>query len=139
MHYLRKPYNLGSFWKWGNLGYQMQYSVELLEQELVEAGHPHVLQINALYGEDGSWQNPSRFYLYADGVKVAWGVREMMRSCFAQGPEVFKDRCALAVERANLPDLTEREYYLLCRARDIAAHESFDEETGVIGGRLGRV
>ena len=41
MHYLREPKGFSSGMAWGNLGYQMQYSVESLERQLADEGNPH--------------------------------------------------------------------------------------------------
>ena len=138
IHYLRDPKNLGSVWLWGNLHYQMQWSVETLEQALAEEGSPHVLQLNA-YSDKGDWKNPDVWHLYADGVEVARGDGDQARRCFEEGAETFRDLCRECVEGAKLPSLGQREYWLLCRARDIARYEPFDHERHVAGDREGRV
>lgn len=86
IHYLREPDNWNSGMAWGNLGYQMQYSVESLEGQLAEEGNPHVLQLN-LDWHDSDWQNPSAWRLYADGYEVASGNGEYARQCFEVSAE----------------------------------------------------
>lgn len=138
IHYLRQPKNLGSFWLWGNLHYQMQWSVEMLEQELVEEGDPHVLQLNA-YSYRDDWRNPDSWHLYVDGIHVAHGDGDQARRCFEEDAETFLSLCRECVKAAGLEPLKEREYWLLCRARDIARYEPFDRERHVAGEREGRV
>ena len=137
-HYLREPYNLGSFWKWGNLHYQMPWSVQTLEEQLKEEGNPHVLQLNAFsYSDD--WQNPDSWYLYADGTLVGFGNGARARQCFEESAESFRDLCRMRVECMGLEPLDEREYKLLSRARDLARYEPFDNGSHSIGGRTGRI
>ena len=138
IHYLREPYNLGSFWKWGNLHYQMQWSVQTLEEQLRDEGNPHVLQLNAFSYSD-NWQNPDSWYLYADGILVGFGNGARARQCFEESAEAFRDLCRVRVECMGLEALSEREYWLLSRARDIARYESFDDGNHAAGGRPGRI
>ena len=141
IHYLREPHNLSSAWLWGNLHYQMQWSVETLENMLLEEGCPHVLQLNAFSCSEGgmSWENPDRWYLYADGICVARGDGDQARKCFEESAETFRDLCRESIERANLTRLERREYWLLCRARDISRFEPYDDGLCVAGRRKGRV
>lgn len=119
-----------------NLGYQMQHSVEALEQQLSDEGNPHVLQLNA-FSSEGDWKNPDRWHLYADGREVASGDGEYARDCFRESSTAFLDLCREVVERAELPHLDEREYRLLACARSIASRESFDDGSRVMGAREG--
>lgn len=140
-HYLREPHGFSSFQLWGNLHYQMQWSVRTLEAQLAREGRPHVLQLNAFSceGREADWRNPVRWYLYADGREVARGDGEQARRCFEESAELFRDLCRESIEAAALDELTEREYRLLCRARGIARFESFDNVSRVAGAREGRV
>lgn len=140
-HYLREPHGFSNFQLWGNLHYQMQWSVRTLEAQLAEEGAPHVLQLNAFgcEGSKGDWRNPARWMLYADGREVARGDGDRARRCFEESAETFRDLCREAVKAAGLDKLTEREYWLLCRARDVAKFEPFDRASGAAGAREGRV
>lgn len=42
----------------GNLGYQMQYSVRMLERRLAEEGRSHVLQLNVFGDGECGWISP---------------------------------------------------------------------------------
>lgn len=139
LHYLDVPHGFVSGMAHGNLGYQMQYSVRLLERKLADEGHPHVLQLNAFGGGECGWMNPDRWHLYADGIEVANGSGEFARVCFKDSAEAFLGACREAVQDACLADLSEREFYLLCRARDIARYEPFDDGNRAMGSREGRV
>lgn len=138
-HYLDVPHGFVSGAARGNLGYQMQYSVRVLERQLAEEGRPHVLQLNAFGDGECGWENPHRWHLYADGFEVANGSGEFARACFEESAEAFLDTCREAVEDAGIPDLGEREFYLLCRARDVARYEPFDDGSHFMGSREGRV
>lgn len=139
--YLREPRDFSSAQLWGNLHYQMQWSVRTLEDQLAREGRPHVLQLNAFSceGQEADWRNPVRWYLYADGREVARGDGEQARCCFEESAEMFRDLCRESIEAAGLDKLTEREYWLLCRARDVAKFEPFDRALGAAGAREGRV
>lgn len=139
LHCLDVPHGFVSGMARGNLGYQMQYSVRLLERQLADEGHPHVLQLNAFGNGECGWENPRRWYLYADGFEVAHGSGEFARACFEDSAEAFLDVCREAVQDAGLSELDEREFYLLCRARDIARYEPFDDGDCAMGSREGRV
>lgn len=139
LHCLDVPHGFVSGMARGNLGYQMQYSVRLLEEQLADEGHPHVLQLNAFGNGEGGWMNPDRWHLYADGFEVAHGSGEFARACFEDSAEAFLAVCRGAVEDAGLADLHEREFYLLCRARDIARYEPFDDGNPAMSSREGRV
>ena len=137
MHWLDKPTSFNSGMAHGNLGYQMQYSVESLEAQLVAEGNPHVLQLNA-YAYDDDWKNPTSWRLYADGYQVASGDGKYAKQCFQASAEAFRDACRLAVEEAELAPLSERDYRLLAAARRIARFESFDDGSCAMGKRVGR-
>ncbi len=137
-HYLRKPTGFTTGMAWGNLAYQMRYSVETLEKHLVIEGTPHVLQLN-MDRKDDDWQNPTGWCLYADGREVASGSGAFARQCFEESAGAFRDACRKAVSAAKLEQLTDREYWLLDRARAIAAVEPFDDGSHVMGGRPFRV
>ena len=137
-HYLDKPRGYVSGMARGNLGHQMHYSVCLLEKQLADEGRPHVLQLNAFGEGEGGWMNPDRWHLYADGLEVAIGSGEFARACFEDSAEAFLNACRRAVEDANLADLDEREFYLLCRARGIARFGPFDDGSCFMGSREGR-
>ncbi len=139
LHYLDEPHGFVSGMARGNLGYQMQYSVRLLEKQLADEGHPHVLQLNAFGNGECGWENPDRWHLYADGFEVADGSGEFARACFEDSAEAFLGVCREAVEDAGLPELDERDFFLLCRARDIARYEPFDDGSSFQGSRKGRV
>ena len=96
----------------------MRFSVKTLEDELLAAGTPHVLQIK-LQGDDS--REPTDWTLFADGEDVASGSGAFARECFYEGARVFLDVCGDAVHAANLPEWSEREYRLLSAARKIAA------------------
>lgn len=139
LHCLDEPHGFVSGMARGNLGHQMQYSVRLLERQLTDEGHPHVLQLNAFGSGEGGWMNPDRWHLYADGFEVAHGSGEFARACFEDFAEAFLGVCREAVEDAGLAELDEREFRLLCRARNIAHYEPFDDGGCVMGSREGRV
>ena len=118
MHLLDEPHGYVSALAKNNLAHQMRFSVKALEDELLVAGTPHVLQIK-LQGDD--LREPSAWTLFADGEGVASGSGAFARECFCEGARVFLDVCRDAVRAANLPEWSEREYRLLSAARKIAA------------------
>ena len=117
MHLLDEPHGYVSALAKNNLAHQMCFSVKTLEDELLVAGTPHVLQIK-LQGDD--LREPSAWTLFADGEDVASGSGTFARECFCEGARVFLDVCRDAVRAANLPEWSEREYRLLSAARKIA-------------------
>ena len=118
MHLLDKPYGYISALAKDNLAHQMRFSVKTLEDELLAAGTPHVLQIE-LQGDD--LREPTAWTLFADGEDVASGSGAFACECFYEGAGVFLGVCRDAVRAANLPEWSEREYRLLSAARKIAA------------------
>lgn len=118
MHLLDEPCGYVSALAKKNLAHQMRFSVKTLEDELLAAGTPHVLQIE-LQGDDS--REPTAWTLFADGEDVASGSGAFARECFYEGAEVFLGVCRNAVHEANLPEWSEREYRLLSAARKIAA------------------
>ena len=118
MHLLDKPYGYISALAKDNLAHQVRFSVKTLEDELLAAGTPHVLQIE-LRGDDS--REPAAWTLFADGEDVASGSGAFARECFYEGARVFLGVCRDAVHEANLPEWSEREYRLLSAARKIAA------------------
>mgnify|MGYP004512986933 FL=1 len=118
MHLLDGPHGYVSALAKNNLAHQMRFSVKALEDELLAAGTPHVLQIK-LQGDD--LREPSAWTLFADGEDVASGSGAFARECFCEGARVFLDVCCNAVHAANLSEWSEREYRLLSAARKIAA------------------
>ena len=117
MHLLDKPYGYISALAKDNLAHQVRFSVKTLEDELLAAGTPHVLQIE-LRGDDS--REPAAWTLFADGEDVASGTGAFARECFYEGARVFLGVCRDAVHEANLPEWSEREYRLLSAARKIA-------------------
>lgn len=136
-HNLREPHGYNSAMAWSNLGYQMHYSIETLEKQLVAEGNPHILQLNSFSYKD-NWKNPTSWHLYVDGYEVASGDGDYARQCFKESAETFRNSCRQAIEQADLPALTDREYYLLDRARAIARFEPFDNGSHAMGEREGR-
>ena len=118
MHLLDEPYGYISALAKDNLAHQVRFSVKTLEDELLAAGTPHVLQIE-LRGDDS--REPAAWTLFADGEDVASGTGAFARECFCEGARVFLGVCRDAVRAANLPEWSEREYRLLSAARKIAA------------------
>lgn len=118
MHLLDEPHGYVSALAKNNLAHQVRFSVKTLEDELLAAGTPHVLQIK-LRGDD--LREPSAWTLFADGEEVASGSGTFARECFCEGARVFLDVCRDAVRAANLPEWSEREYRLLSAAHKIAA------------------
>ena len=118
MHLLDEPHGYVSALAKKNLAHQMRFSVKTLEDELLAAGTPHVLQIE-LRGDDS--REPAAWTLFADGEDVASGSGAFARECFYEDARVFLDVCRNAVHEANLPEWSEREYRLLSAARKIAA------------------
>lgn len=118
MHLLDKPSGYASTLAKNNLAHQMRYSVSVLEKELLDAGNPHVLQLQ-LTGEDE--RTPSSWELFADGTVVASGTGEFARECFYESATAFLEVCRGAVFAAELPQWSEQEYKLLCAARKIAS------------------
>ena len=118
MHLLDEPHGYVSALAKNNLAHQMRFSVKMLEDELLAAGTPHVLQIK-FRGDD--LREPSAWTLFADGEDVAGGSGAFARECFCEGARVFLDVCRDAVRAANLSEWSEREYRLLSAARKIAA------------------
>lgn len=118
MHLLDKPYGYISALAKDNLAHQMRFSVKTLEDELLVAGTPHVLQIKL---QDDGLREPSAWTLFADGEDVASGSGAFARECFYDGARVFLDVCRDAVRTADLPEWSEGEYRLLSAARKIAA------------------
>lgn len=137
MHWLDKPTSFNSNMAHGNLGYQMQYSVESLEAQLAAEGNPHILQLNA-FSHGNDWKNPTSWHLYADGREIASGDGKYARQCFRASAKAFRDICSRAVEEAQLPPLSEAEYKVLAAARRIARFESFDDGSCTMGKREGR-
>ena len=117
MHLLDEPYGYISALAKDNLAHQVRFSVKTLEDELLAAGTPHVLQIE-LRGDDS--REPAAWTLFADGEDVASGTGAFARECFCEGARVFLGVCRDAVRAANLPEWSEREYRLLSAARKIA-------------------
>ena len=118
MHLLDEPHGYISALAKDNLAHQVRFSVKTLEDELLAAGTPHVLQIE-LRGDDS--REPAAWTLFADGEDVASGSGAFARECFYEGARVFLGVCRDAVHEANLPEWSEREYRLLSAARKIAA------------------
>ena len=118
MHLLDEPHGYVSALAKKNLAHQMRFSVKRLEDELLAAGAPHVLQIK-LRGDD--LREPSAWTLFANGEEVASGTGAFARECFYEGAGVFLDVCRDAVRVAGLPEWSEKEYRLLSAARKIAA------------------
>ena len=118
MHLLDEPYGYISALAKDNLAHQVRFSVKTLEDELLAAGTPHMLQIE-LRGDDS--REPAAWTLFADGEDVASGSGAFARECFYEGARVFLGVCRDAVHEANLPEWSEREYRLLSAARKIAA------------------
>ena len=117
IHLLDEPHGYVSALAKNNLVHHMRFSVKTLEDELLAAGTPHVLQIE-LRGDDS--REPAAWTLLADGEDVASGTGAFARECFYEGARVFLDVCRDAVHKANLPEWSEREYRLLSAARKIA-------------------
>lgn len=117
MYLLDKPNGYASAMVKSSLSHQMRFTVQKLEEELCAAGNPHALQIK-LSGDDS--REPSSWKLFADGTCVADGSGEFARECFCEGAEVFLDLCRDAVDAAELPQWSKREYELLSAARGIA-------------------
>ena len=138
MHYLDELRGFNEGMAHGNLGYQMQYSVESLERQLSEEGNPHVLQLNA-FSHDGNWKNPTTWHLYADGRQVACGDGLFAQQCFEQSAEAFRDACRQAVEQADLSRLSSNEYRFLKSAQLIARYEPFNDGSCAMGQPRGRV
>lgn len=118
MHLIDEPHGYVAALAKDNLAHQMRFSVMALEDELLAAGTPHVLQIE-LQGDD--LREPSAWTLFADGEDVASGSGTFARECFYEGARVFLDVCRDAVHAAKLPEWSEKEYRLLSAARKIAA------------------
>lgn len=57
----------------------------------------------------------------------------------SRSPWRLLDTCHEAVEDVGISDLGERKFYLLCRARDIARYEPFNDGNRAMGSREGRV
>ena len=134
---LRKPSGYVSALAMDNLGYQMQASVAALEEQLVQEGNPHVLQLNLVWQGD-DWRNPTEWSLYADGTHVASGAGDYARQLFWDSAEAFMRLCRKAVEAASLEALSTRDYRLLSCARAIAASEPPSGD-GSLGSRGCRV
>ena len=117
IHLLDKPNGYASAMVKSSLSHQTRFTVQKLEEELCAAGNPHVLHIKL--SEDNS-REPSSWALFADGICVADGSGAFARECFCEGAELFLDLCRDAVDAAELPQWTQREYELLSAARQIA-------------------
>ena len=117
MHLLDESYGYISALAKDNLAHQVRFSVKTLEDELLAAGTPHVLQIE-LRGDDS--REPAAWTLFADGEDVASGSGAFARECFYEEAEVFLDLCRDAVRAAGLHQWSQREYELLSAARGIA-------------------
>ena len=118
MHLLDEPHGYASALAKDNLAHQVRFSVKTLEDELLAAGTPHVLQIE-LQGDD--LREPTAWTLFADGENVASCSGAFVRECFYEGAGVFLGVCRDAVRAADLPEWSEREYRLLSAVRKIAA------------------
>ena len=117
MHLLDEPSSYASAMVKSSLSHQMRFTVQMFEEELCDAGNPHVLQIK-LSGDDS--REPSSWKLFADGACIANGSGVFARECFCEGAEVFLNLCRDAVEAAELRQWSQREYELLSAARGIA-------------------
>lgn len=117
MHLLDQPNGYASAMVKSSLSHQIRFTVQKLEEELCVAGKPHVLQIK-LSG-DGS-REPSSWKLFADGTCTASGSGAFAHECFCKGADVFLDLYHDAIEAADLPQWSQREYELLSAARGIA-------------------
>ncbi|WP_303249648.1 hypothetical protein [uncultured Slackia sp.] len=123
LHWLDVPSGAVSAMAKANLGHQMRYSVEALEDELERADHRHVLQLECVGGTE---RDPECWSLYADGVLAASGSGAFARACFEEDAEAFKDVCRGAVEAAEkdgLSPLREHDFRPLRTCRAIAAVE----------------
>ena len=100
MHLLDEPYGYISALAKDNLAHQMRFSVKTLEDELLAAGTPHVLQIE-LQGDDS--REPTAWTLFADGEDVASGTGAFARECFYEGAEVFSTFAAMLCMRRTCP------------------------------------
>ncbi len=138
MHYLSHPQGFSSGMAQGNLGYQMAYSIEVLEERLADNGKYCVLQLN-MDRKDGGWMNPTSWSLYANGSKVASGSGTFARECFYSSESAFLEACQEAIEGSNVPEISGREYDLLKIACRIAAFEPFDDGSCILGERAYRV
>ena len=119
IHYLREPQGFNEGMAFGNLRYQMKYSVEELERRLKQEGNPHVLQLTLEFRGDDN-KHPSTWQLYADGYEIVSGNGDYAQECFEQSAEMFLDVCRLYIDSQNLPPLSEHDYRLLSRSRAIA-------------------
>lgn len=99
MHLLDEPSGYASAMVKSSLSHQMRFTVQVLEEELCDAGDPHVLQTKLL-GDDS--REPSSWKLFVDGKCVADGSGAFARECFCEGAEVFLDLCRDAVRTAEL-------------------------------------
>lgn len=127
MHLLDKPSGYASAMVKSSLSYQMRFTVQKLKEELCAAGNPHVLQIKLL-GDDS--REPSGWKLFADGTCVADGSGAFARKCFCEGAEVFLGLCRDAIEAADLPQWSQREYELLSATHGIAMAQTGESRDG---------
>lgn len=118
LHLLDVPHGFASAAAKDNLGYQMRYSIELLEAELVDCGAAHVLQL-VFEGDDE--RNPDRWTLYADGKMAALGTGEYARNCFRKSATAFLDLCREAVAACDLVSWSDHDYQLLSAARKVSS------------------
>ena len=113
---LDKPNGFVSGMMKDHLGYQMQFSVEKLENDMASEGVFHVLQLK-LSGLDKL--NPHTWTLYADGEEVACGSGDFARALFCEDECAFLNLCRDAINDYELPTWTKHDYKILCSARKI--------------------
>lgn len=121
-----------------NLGYQLQYSVQQLEKQLVEEGTPHILQPNLDWAYN-DWRDPTYWWFFADGSLLSCGSGEYARDILARDPTGFQQLCRNAIADKELSPLDDRTYMILNLARSIAAHEPFGAGWERYGERQNRV
>lgn len=121
LHLLVKPTGFVSGMAMDNPGFQMEYSVKLLEQELADAGEPRVLQL-FLRGEDQ--KNPDAWELFADGTMVASGTGDFARECFEQSATRFLEVCREAIAQNAESSFGTAGHELLQAAKLVAQIEA---------------
>lgn len=137
LHCIDKPSGFVSGMAKDNYGYQMAYSVALLEKQFADEDLYYVLQLNTPADED--YRDPSSWRLYANGTEVASGSGDFAQACFYASEASFLEQCREAVLSSGVPSVEANEYRLLKLSQKIARYEPFDGNPYVLGATPGRL
>lgn len=137
LHCIDKPSGFVSGMAKDNYGYQMAYSVALLEKQFADEDLYYVLQLNTPVDQD--YRDPSSWRLYANGTEVAGGSGDFAQACFYASENSFLEQCREAVLSSGVPSVEASEYRLLKMSQKIARYEPFEDDPYALGATPGRL